>query len=48
MMVVSNDQWRAEIGSFNCHRLYISKFMFSDVFKDQFYIFSTELQSFKH
>ena len=25
-MVVSTDQWRAEIGSFNCHRLCLSKF----------------------
>ena len=26
MMVVSTDQWHAEIDSFNCHRLYLSKF----------------------
>ena len=26
MMPVSTDQWRAEISSFNCHRLYLSKF----------------------
>ena len=25
-MVVSTNQWRAEIGSFNCHRLCLSKF----------------------
>ena len=25
-MVVSTDQWHAEIDSFNCHRLYLSKF----------------------
>ena len=26
MMVVSTDQWRTEIGSFNCHRLRLFKF----------------------
>ena len=25
MMIVSTDQWCAEIGSFNCHSLYLSK-----------------------
>ena len=30
MMVVSTDQWRAEIGSFNCHRLRLSKFKWNN------------------
>ena len=30
MMVVSTDQWRAEIGSFNCHRLSLSKFKWNN------------------
>ena len=29
-MVVSTDQWRAEIGSFNCHRLRLSKFKWNN------------------
>ena len=30
MMVVSTDQWRAEIGSFNCHSLYFLKCKWDD------------------
>ena len=30
MMVVSTDQWRAEIGSFNCHSLYLLKCKWDD------------------
>ena len=40
-MVVSTDQWCAEVGSFNCHRLWLSIFKWNNnhVLKDRFYIF---------
>ena len=42
MMVVSADQWRTKIGSFNCHRLRLFKFEWDNnqmFLKINFYMF---------